>query len=77
MAADWSWSEQFDADGIYVGTATCGLPPRVTQRAMRSIHDDWARGRIQGPDFDAVTGESRKRYARLVSAPVESVANGH
>ena len=27
MAADWSWSEQFDADGIYVGTATCGLPP--------------------------------------------------
>ena len=77
MAADWSWSEQFDADGIYVGTATCGLPPRVTQRAMRSIHDDWARGRIQGPDFDAVTGESRQRYARLVSAPVESVAIGH
>lgn len=77
MTAAWPWADHFDADGIYLATATCGLPPRATSAAMADILDAWRRGRVNGPAFDAVVAESRERYARLVGVEASAVAIGH
>lgn len=77
MSDDWPWARDFAPDGIYLGTATCGIPPRVTLEAMASVTADWARGRVAGPDFDPVVDEARKLYARLVGVETSAVAIGH
>ncbi len=77
MRAAWPWADAFDAEGIYLGTATCGLPPRPTIAAMADVHDRWRRGRIAGPDFDEVVADARRLYGRLVHADPATIAIGH
>ncbi|MDO5683310.1 MAG: aminotransferase class V-fold PLP-dependent enzyme [Propionibacteriaceae bacterium] len=77
MTADWPWAELFEAEGIYLGTATAGVPPRATSEAMADILDRWRRGRISGPMFDQIVAESRERYARLVGVDPATVAISH
>lgn len=71
------WTAAFDSEGIYLGTATCGLPPRVTVDALSEVHDQWRRGRVAGPDFDAVVAAARGHFADLVHVPATWVAIGH
>lgn len=77
MTLDWPWADHFAPDGIYVNTASIGVPPQVTVHALRSVHDDWARGRVQADQFDAVVADARATYARLVGVDTSSVAIGH
>ncbi|WP_425307650.1 aminotransferase class V-fold PLP-dependent enzyme [Ammonicoccus fulvus] len=77
MTADWPWADHFDADGIYLATATTGVPPRATSDAMTDILDRWRRGRVSGPVFDPIVAESRERYARLVGVEASTVAIAH
>jgi len=77
VSTGWPWAERFDADGVYVNTASIGLPPRITVEALTAVHDDWAHGRCQAPDFDPVVADARASYARLVRVDPSWVAVGH
>lgn len=77
MTDTWPWATHFEADGLYVATATCGLPPRPTSTAMGAVLEDWRRGRISAADFDPVIADARSRYARLVGVDPATVAIGH
>jgi len=67
---------EFPGAAGYLNTASIGLPPQRTVDAMRSAIDDWQYGRVHAPDYDADVDQARKVFARLVSAPLESVAIG-
>lgn len=77
MTADWAWADAFDATGVYVATATAGLPPRPTVEALAEVHERWRLGRVAGPDFDEVVGDARRLFADLVHADPGTVAIGH
>lgn len=68
--------EQFDGDGVYLNTASLGLPPRSVLRAVRAALEDWQHGRASPPDYDEPVNRSRAAYARLVSAEANQVAVG-
>lgn len=68
--------EQFQADGIYLNTASLGLPPRSSMAALRAALVDWQHGRASPPDYDAPLNTSRDAYARLVGLDATDVAVG-
>lgn len=67
---------QFTADGVYLNTASLGLPPRSVLRALREALADWQHGRASPPDYDASLSASRAGYARLVRVAPADVAVG-
>ncbi len=77
MSHPWRPAEDFDPEGIYVNTASVGLPPRVTADALDEVHGRWRRGRVQATDFDPVVAAARATYARLVGVDASAVAVGH
>ena len=68
--------EQFQAEGIYLNTASLGLPPRSSLAALREVLTDWQCGRANPPDYDAPLDASRGAYARLVGVDAADVAVG-
>lgn len=66
--------EQFEPEGVYLNTASLGLPPRTVLQAVHAALDDWRRGRANPPDYDAPVSASRLSYARLVGVEPSSVA---
>lgn len=68
--------EQFQADGIYLNTASLGLPPRSGIAALRTALANWQHGRASPPDYDAPLDTSREAYARLVGLDAANVAVG-
>ncbi|MFV0459134.1 MAG: aminotransferase class V-fold PLP-dependent enzyme [Actinomycetales bacterium] len=77
MEIAWPWSGHFDADPGYFGTATCGLPPRITSEAMTEVLRQWQRGQVRAAEFDAVIADARARFAALVGVDQGAVAIGH
>jgi selenocysteine lyase/cysteine desulfurase len=67
---------EFAADGPYLNTATLGLPPRRTLRALAGALDAWRRGATDAVAFDRDVDASRDRYAALVGVRPEDVAVG-
>jgi selenocysteine lyase/cysteine desulfurase len=67
---------EFSADGIYLDTATFGLPPRRTMAALERALDGWRRGSADAAGYDAVVEASRRDYARLVGVEPSWVAIG-
>jgi selenocysteine lyase/cysteine desulfurase len=61
---------------IYLDTASMGLPPAAVVDAVRSDLERWAAGAARPPSYDADVDAARASFARLVNAPVESVAIG-
>ena len=68
--------EQFQADGVYLNTASIGLPPRASLRALHDVLQDWQGGRASAPDYDAPLNAARAAYAGLVAVDPASVAVG-
>ncbi len=68
--------EQFQAEGIYLNTASLGLPPRSALTALREVLADWQYGRANPLDYDAPLDASRGAYARLVGVDAADVAVG-
>jgi len=58
--------EQFQAEGVYLNTASLGLPPRAVVRALHEVLADWQHGLASPPDYDAPLNASRSAYAHLV-----------
>ena len=70
------WSEEFDAEGIYLDTASLGLPPRRTTQALTDELETWSLGWRHAPDYDAYVESSRTSFAQLVSVDRSLVAIG-
>src|SRR6478735_8059848 len=76
MSSEWSWAQEFEAEGTYLNSATMGLPPRATLAALAVAQDEWRRGTAHAPGYDADVASAREAYARLVGVPPETVAIG-
>lgn len=68
--------QQFSPSGIYLNTASIGLPPIGAVRAVQDNVEAWCHGELHANDFDGVIAACRARYARLVGAPADQVALG-
>jgi selenocysteine lyase/cysteine desulfurase len=67
---------EFAPDGTYLNTATMGLPPARTVRALEQALDGWRRGTSDAPGFDAAVEASRRDYAAFVGVDPSWVAVG-
>jgi selenocysteine lyase/cysteine desulfurase len=67
---------EFDAQGIYLNSATLGLPPRRTWDAVQETLAAWRNGTSDAVAFDRSVESSRETYARLVGVAPEHVAVG-
>jgi kynureninase len=72
-----SVSDEFTADGVYLNTATMGLPPRRAVDALHAVLDRWHRGLSDATEFDAAVTRSGAGYAALVASIRRSSQSGH
>jgi selenocysteine lyase/cysteine desulfurase len=71
-----SAQEEFDAEVVYLNTASLGLPPRRSISALHDALELWRGGRADPPAYDAPLAAARASYARLVGAAQSNVAVG-
>jgi selenocysteine lyase/cysteine desulfurase len=58
----------------YLDTATYGLPPEPTVRAMREAHDEWIDGTGRWVEWDRQQERARVAFARLIGVAPGRVA---
>ena len=68
---------EFQPTGVYLDSATYGLPPKVALRALSAVTAAWARGRYDPVSCDQAVGRARSTFARLHSVSAADVAIGH
>lgn len=66
----------FGTDGVYLDTASMGLPPRTTVQALHDDIESWQRGGVRPPDYDHHVARARDLYAGLVGVDPSWVAAG-
>lgn len=69
-------SAQFSPSGVFLNTASLGLPPAATLTAMRTDLDRWERGEAAPPDYDVVVDRARRSFAGLVGVDPSWVSVG-
>ncbi|MGH2841371.1 MAG: aminotransferase class V-fold PLP-dependent enzyme [Solirubrobacteraceae bacterium] len=69
-------SEQWSPEGVYLNTASYGLPPRDGFDAMQAALDDWRCGRTSWEHWGDSSERARAAFAALVGAAPEQVAIG-
>ena len=69
--------EEFEPTGIYVNTASIGLPPRRTVDALNEAIGTWWAGRAEAAGYDELVNRARQRFASLVGTTPERVAIGN
>jgi selenocysteine lyase/cysteine desulfurase len=62
--------------GIYLNTASYGLPPETAWIALQDALSDWRGGRTSWEHWSAPGEGARASFARLVGVPAETVAIG-
>jgi selenocysteine lyase/cysteine desulfurase len=70
-------SSGFRPDGVYLDSATYGLPPQSALDALAAVTADWAAGRYDPPGCDHVVSRAREIFARLHGVSASDVAIGH
>jgi selenocysteine lyase/cysteine desulfurase len=68
--------EQWSPEGVYLNTASYGLPPRVGFDALQTALADWRGGRTSWEHWGAATEASRAAFAQMVGVPATRVAIG-
>ncbi len=68
---------EFSAEGVYLDSATLGLPPGRTVEALRLALDAWQHGTADARAFDDSVRAARDLFAGLVGVPSSWVAIGH
>ena len=58
----------------YLDTATYGLPPEPTLRAMREAEDAWQAGTASWVEWDRQAERARAAFGRVIGAPSSRVA---
>src|SRR3954452_11307366 len=66
--------EQWSPAGVYLNTASYGLPPAVGWEALQAALADWRAGRTSWEHWGDSTEASRAEFARLVNVRAEDVA---
>lgn len=66
----------FSPEGVYLNSATYGLPPRPAVEAMQRAADEWRHGRTGFDGWDRSVDEARATFARLHGVAPEAVAVG-
>jgi selenocysteine lyase/cysteine desulfurase len=66
----------WEPEGIYLNTASYGLPPRPAWDALQAALSDWRVGRTSWEHWNEAPQAARASFARLCGAPVEWVAVG-
>ena len=69
--------EEFEPTGIYVNTASIGLPPRRTVDALNEAIGTWWAGRAEAAGYDELVNRARQLFASLVGTTPERVAIGN
>jgi len=69
-------ADLWEQHGVYLNTATYGLPPKVGYEATIAALADWRTGRTSEDAWEACTERARATFAKLVSVKPESVACG-
>ena len=58
----------FSPEGVYLNTASYGLPPRPAWEAMQAAADEWRHGRTGFDGWDLSVGRARESWAAASSA---------
>ena len=69
--------KEFESAGVYVNTASIGLPPRRVAKALDEAIEVWRTGRAEAADYDAIVDRARRRFAGLVGVTPDRVAIGN
>jgi selenocysteine lyase/cysteine desulfurase len=69
-------SDLWEQHGVYLNTATYGLPPKTAYDATVAALADWRTGRTSEDAWEASTEHARATFAKLVNVKPESVACG-
>ena len=69
--------KEFEPDGVYVNTASIGLPPRRAVEALDDAVETWRRGRAEAAGYDELVGRARRRFASLVGTTPDRVTIGN
>ncbi len=68
---------EFSATGLYLDSATLGLPPRRTVEALGVALAEWQAGAADASAFDESVQAARDLFAGLLNVPSTWVAVGH
>src|SRR5690349_16778340 len=63
-------------EGVYLDTATYGLPPEPGWDALQQVLDEWRGGTGRWEEWSEATQRARETFGRLVHVPTERVAVG-
>jgi selenocysteine lyase/cysteine desulfurase len=69
-------SEQWSPVGVYLNTASYGLPPAAGWEALQSALGDWREGRTSWEHWGEATDASRAAWARMVGVGEDQVTVG-
>src|SRR3989442_7265920 len=69
--------KEFEPTGIYVNTASVGLPPRRAVDALNDAIETWRTGRAEAAGYDELVTCARQRFAALVETTPDRVAIGN
>jgi selenocysteine lyase/cysteine desulfurase len=69
--------KEFEATGVYVNTASIGLPPRRAVEALDDAIDTWRTGRAEAAGYDELITRARQRFAALVGTTPDRVSIGN
>jgi len=70
------WSGWWEPHGVYLNTATYGLPPKRAFDETAAALEDWRTGRTSEYGWEACTERTRASFARLVGVDERNVACG-
>ena len=68
--------EQWVPEGVYLNSASFGLPPRCAWEALQAALGDWRTGRTSWEGWGDETDRARRAWAALVGVPADWVATG-
>jgi selenocysteine lyase/cysteine desulfurase len=74
---DWMLRCAFAPAGVYLDSATYGLPPTAAVEALAAVTADWASGSYDPVGCDAAVARARGSFARLHGVGAADVAIGH
>ena len=69
--------KEFEPMGVYVNTASIGLPTRRAVEALDDAIETWRTGRAEAAGYDELVNRARQRFSALVATTPDCVAIGN
>jgi selenocysteine lyase/cysteine desulfurase len=68
--------DEWEPAGVYLNTASYGLPPRASWEALQAALNDWRGGRTGWREWHDQTDVARAAWARIAGCAVDDVSVG-